>query len=113
VYFNRIEKAMKQLKRAGITSDLNERRDMALYYLKTTGEYEPAVRKWENKPAADKTWANIKVFISNEFAKENKKTKSQQNNSKQIACMNRQKSPKNQSTISPKPIPNKWRHSSN
>jgi hypothetical protein len=66
---------MKQLKRAGIALDLNKRRDMALYYLKTTGEYDPAVREWENKTAADKTWANIKVFISNEFAKENKQTK--------------------------------------
>jgi hypothetical protein len=75
VYFNGVEKAMKQIKRAGITSDLNKRRDMALYFLKTTGEYEPSVREWESKPAADKTWANIKVFISNEFTKENKQTK--------------------------------------
>ena len=48
---------------------------MALFYLKATGEYNPAVREWENKTAANKTWAIIKVFISNEFAKENKQTK--------------------------------------
>jgi hypothetical protein len=47
---------------------------MALFYLKATGEYNPAVREWENKTAANKTWANIKVFTSNEFAKENKQT---------------------------------------
>jgi hypothetical protein len=75
VYFNRVTKAMEQLQRAGIASDLNERRDMALFYLKATGEYDPAVREWENKATADKTWANIKVFISKEFAKENKQTK--------------------------------------
>jgi hypothetical protein len=75
VYFNRVTKAMEQLQRAEIASDLNERRDMALFYLKATGEYNPAVREWENKAAVDKTWANIKAFISNKFAKENKQTK--------------------------------------
>jgi hypothetical protein len=73
VYFNRVEKAIKQLERAGINSNLNERRDMALFYLKTSGEYDAVVREWEAKPAIDKTWPNIKVFISTEYAKENKK----------------------------------------
>ena len=66
---------MQQLQRAGIASDLNKRRDMALYYLKATGEYNPAVCEWENKATADKTWPNIKIFISNKYAKENKQTK--------------------------------------
>ncbi len=34
IYFNRVEKAMQQLTRARIMSDLKERTDMALYYLK-------------------------------------------------------------------------------
>jgi len=75
VYFNRVEKAVKALTRAGITSDMNERRDMALYYLKASGEFDAAVREWENKAAADKTWANIKTFISTEYARENKQNK--------------------------------------
>ena len=75
MYFNCVTKAMEQLQRARISSDLNKRRDMALFYLKATGEYNPAVREWENKPTVNKTWANIKVFISKEFAKENKQTK--------------------------------------
>jgi hypothetical protein len=75
VYFNRVEKAIQGLTRAGINSDLNERRDMALYYLKATGEFDAAVREWENKPAADKTWINIKTFISTEYARENKQNK--------------------------------------
>jgi hypothetical protein len=66
---------MQQLQRAGISSDLNKRRDMALYYLKATEEYDPAVREWKNKATANKTWPNIKIFISNEYAKENKQTK--------------------------------------
>ena len=75
VYFNRVEKAVKALTRAGITSDMNERRDMALYYLEASGEFDAAVREWENKAAADKTWANIKTFISTEYARENKQNK--------------------------------------
>ena len=63
LYFNRVEKAMKGLLRNGITSDPNEQRDIALFYLKATGEFDAAVREWEAKPAASKTWANIKTFI--------------------------------------------------
>jgi hypothetical protein len=65
-YFNRVEQAIKALTRAGITSDLNERRDMALYFFKSSGEFDAAVREWENKPTAKKTWNNIKTFISAE-----------------------------------------------
>jgi hypothetical protein len=48
---------------------------MALFYLKATGEFDAAVREWETKPAAEKTWANIKGFISTEYAKENMQIK--------------------------------------
>ncbi len=48
---------------------------MALFYLKTTGEFDAAIREWEAKPEADKTWANIKSFISTEYVKENKQNK--------------------------------------
>ena len=37
LYFNRIEKAIQELTRARINSDLNECGDMALYYLKASG----------------------------------------------------------------------------
>jgi hypothetical protein len=48
---------------------------MALYYLKALGEFDAAVRDWENRPAGQKTWQNIKTFISAEYAKENKQNK--------------------------------------
>jgi hypothetical protein len=70
-----VEKAVKGLLQNGITSDPNEGRDVVLFYLKTTGEFNAAVREWEAKPAADKTWANIKTFISAKYAKENKENK--------------------------------------
>jgi hypothetical protein len=48
---------------------------MALFYLKASGEFEAAVRDWENRPAGQKTWHNIKTFILAECAKENKQNK--------------------------------------
>ena len=48
---------------------------MALYYLKASGEFDAAVREWENRPTVNKTWQNIKTFISAEHAKENKQNK--------------------------------------
>jgi hypothetical protein len=75
IYVNRFEKAIKGLNRAGIVSDLNERRDMALYHLKASGEFDAAIREWEQKPAASKTWTNIKSFIATEYARENKQIK--------------------------------------
>ena len=75
IYFNRVEKAIQELTHAGINSDLNERRDMALYYLKASGEFDAAVREWELRPAGTKTWQHIKTFISAEYAKENKQNK--------------------------------------
>jgi hypothetical protein len=75
VYFNRVEKAIKQLERARIQLNLNKHRDTALYFLKASGEYNAAVREWEAKPETDKTWANRKIFISTKHAKENKQNK--------------------------------------
>ncbi len=66
---------MKALPRANIISDMNKHRDMALYYFKASGEFNAAVREWENKSAADKTWTNIKMFISAEYACKNKQNK--------------------------------------
>jgi hypothetical protein len=45
LYFNRVEKAMRGLTRAGINSNLNERRDMSLFYLKATGKFDAAIRE--------------------------------------------------------------------
>ncbi len=74
IYFNRVKKAIQGLTRAGINSDLNERRDMALYYLKASGEFDAAVREWEQRPAGSKTWQNIKTFISSEYVEESETT---------------------------------------
>ena len=75
VYFNRVKKAVKALTRAGITSNMNQRRDMALYYLKASVEFDAAVQEWENKVAGDKTCAGIKTFISTEYTRNNNQKK--------------------------------------
>ncbi len=66
---------MKALTRANIAFDMNQLQDMALYHLKALGEFDAAVRKWENKAVADKMWINIKTFISAEYAHKNKQNK--------------------------------------
>ncbi len=75
IYFNRVKKAVKALMRANITSDMNQLQDMALYLFKASGEFDAAVHEWENKPAMDKMWVNIKTFISAEYACKNKQNK--------------------------------------
>jgi hypothetical protein len=59
----------------GFVSDLNEKRDMALYHLKASEEFDAAVREWEQKSAASKTWTKNKSFIATEYARENKQNK--------------------------------------
>jgi hypothetical protein len=54
---------------------MNQLRDMALYLFKVSGEFDVAVREWENKASADKMWSNIKTFISAEYAHKNKQNK--------------------------------------
>jgi hypothetical protein len=71
ILFNSVEKAIKGLTRAGTVSDLNERRDMAFYYFNASGEFDATLRELEQKPAASRTWINIKSFIAMEYAREN------------------------------------------
>jgi hypothetical protein len=47
---------------------------MALYNL-ASGEFDTAVREWEQRLTGQKTWQNIKTFISTEHTKENKQNK--------------------------------------
>jgi hypothetical protein len=75
IYFNRVKKAVKALTRANITSNMNQLQDMALYHLKASREFDAAVCKQENKAAVDKIWANIKTFISAEYARKIKQNK--------------------------------------
>jgi hypothetical protein len=69
VYFLKVEKAMKALDRANITSDRNQRRDFLLEQFAKCDEFKPAVREWKQRPMAAQTWDNLKLFVSDEYAK--------------------------------------------
>jgi ribosomal protein L32 len=68
-HFNRVEKAIKQLARVNVPWPLEASMNSTLKAFKDSGDYDPAVREWEAKPEADKTWANLKIMVSNEYSK--------------------------------------------
>jgi hypothetical protein len=69
IYFNRVEKAMKQLAKVNITWDWWAMMNKALKSFKDAGDYEPAIRKWEARPGATQTWDNLKILMCTEYSK--------------------------------------------
>ena len=69
VHFLKVEKAMKALDRANITSCRNQRRDFLLEQIAKCDEFKPAVREWRQRPVVEQTWDNLKLFVSEEYAK--------------------------------------------
>jgi hypothetical protein len=69
VYFNRVKKAVKQLARAGVTRDTRAMLNNALKSFKDAGDYDAAVHKWDARPLAAQTWANLKTMMCMEYAK--------------------------------------------
>ncbi len=43
LFFNQVKQAIQGLTRVGIISDLNKCQDMALFYLKASGEFDAAI----------------------------------------------------------------------
>jgi hypothetical protein len=66
--FNRVEKAIKQLAHVNVPWPLEASMNSTLKAFKDSGDYDPAVHEWEAKPEADKTWANLKIMVSNEYS---------------------------------------------
>ena len=62
----------RQLMKAGLPDQQPLRLALMLARLKSTGEYDNAIREWDNKPVADKTFTNFRPFITLEFTKRNK-----------------------------------------
>jgi hypothetical protein len=62
----------RQLMKAGLPDQQPLRLALMLARLKSTGEYDNAIRKWDNKPVADKTFTNFHPFITLELTKRNK-----------------------------------------
>jgi hypothetical protein len=60
------------------STQMNKQRDMALYHLKATGEFHAAVHEWEQKPTANKMWANINHSFQRNMQKRTSKINSPQ-----------------------------------
>jgi hypothetical protein len=69
IYFNRVEKEMKQLVKANITWDRQAMMNKALKSFKDAEDYKPAIHKWEAPPVATQTWDNLKILMCTEYAK--------------------------------------------
>jgi hypothetical protein len=52
LYFNRVEKAMKQLAKANINWDRRAMMNKTLKSFKDAGSYKPAIHEWEAQPVA-------------------------------------------------------------
>ena len=75
-YFARVEKNVHLLSLVTptpIATDMTERMIAILAATSDSGLFNAAVREWEQKPESEKTWDNIKVFISDEYCKVQKR----------------------------------------
>jgi hypothetical protein len=95
LYFNRVEKAILGLTCASINSDLDEHRNMAHYFLKASGKFDAAVREWEHKSAAQKTWGDIKLSSHRSMERKTSRTNLLQKKSEQTTSMSKPKQQKN------------------
>ncbi len=69
LYFNQVEKAMKQLATANINWDRRAMMNKALKSFKDAGSYKPAIREWKAQSVATQTWDNLKILMCTEYAK--------------------------------------------
>jgi len=71
-YFNRADKARRQLARGNIQIDERAMMAKALKSFKDAGDFDAAIREWEVRPAAMQTYANLKVLMCAEYSKFNR-----------------------------------------
>ena len=63
-YIDRVEQEVKKLKRGKVKSDENDLLSQMLYEIKKSGEMEHALRRWEDKAEADKTWKMQRLILA-------------------------------------------------
>ena len=71
-YFNRTEKARRQLARANVQIDERAMLAKALKSFKDAGDFDASIREWEARPVIAHTYANFKVVMCAEFSKLNR-----------------------------------------
>ena len=67
-YFSRVERAVKRLKEGKVTTSEVKILSNLLFQIKQSGEMEWALKEWNKKPKADRTWKNAKTHFSKEYA---------------------------------------------
>ena len=70
-YFNRVDKARRQLARANVQIDERAMLAKLLKSFKDAGDFDPAIHEWEARPVATQTYANLKVVMCTEYSKLN------------------------------------------
>ena len=71
-YFNRIEKARRQLARANVQVDERAMMAKALKSFKDAGDFDAPIREWDARPAIAQTYANLKALMCAEYSKLNR-----------------------------------------
>ena len=71
-YFNRIDKARRQLAQANIQIDERAMMLKALKCFRDAGDYDAPIREWEARPPAAQTYPNLKIMMSLEYSKLNR-----------------------------------------
>ncbi len=74
-HFARGDKYERQLLKVGQRKNPELQLAFALATFQSAGDFEPALREWEVKPAADQTIANFRIFMQKEFSKHHKQNK--------------------------------------
>ncbi len=69
LYFNQVEKAVKQLTRAGVTWDRRAMMNKALKSFKDAGNYNAPIWEWAACPVAMQTWDNLKTMMCTKLPK--------------------------------------------
>eukprot|EP00804_Cyclotella_cryptica_P012318 CCRYP_020813-RA/>CCRYP_020813-RA protein AED:0.43 eAED:0.43 QI:0/-1/0/1/-1/1/1/0/236 len=75
-HFARGDKYEQQLLKVGQACNPELQLAFALVTFQASGEYEAPLRKWQAKPRTDRTFANFRVFMQQEYGKHHKQNKS-------------------------------------
>ena len=75
-YFARGDTFERQLEKAGHAKNPELQLAFGLATFQASGEFEPALREWDNRKKADKTFAKFRVYTQQEFGKHHKQNKS-------------------------------------
>ena len=73
--FARGDKIERQLVKAGQAANPTLRLAFGLSTFEASGEFEPSIREWKAKPAADQTFPNFRIFMQKAFADRKKHDK--------------------------------------